>query len=368
MSETWYLPLPGTPKSKIPTPALLIDQEVLEDNISLMAQFFKKTPVKLRPHFKTHKSPLLARKQIEAGAIGMTCAKLGEADVLVEAGIESILIANEIIDPVKIEHLAQLALKSQLIVAVDQVDNLRMLSQAARKTGSVIRVVIEIDVGMKRCGVQPGEAALSLARQASQLPGLHFSGVLGYEGQAVFIPDREERSRAARQAMHMLVETANLIRQAGLPVEIVSAGGTGTYDMTGIFPGITEVEAGSYLFMDTKYRQLGLLFRCALSLLATIISVPSPSRAIIDAGMKVLTTDNGLPEVITPTGLKLTALHEEHGILEVDHTRTQLQVGERVELIPSHVCTTVNLHDRYYALCDGKLKAIWPIAGRGKSQ
>jgi D-serine deaminase-like pyridoxal phosphate-dependent protein len=368
MSETWYLPPPGTLKSQIPTPALLIDQEVLEENITLIAQFFKNYIVKLRPHFKTHKSPLLARKQIEAGAIGMTCAKLGEADVLVDAGIESILVANEIIDPVKIGRVAQLALKSQLIVAVDQADNLRMLSQATQKTGSVIHVVVEIDVGMKRCGVQPGEAALSLARLASQLPGLHFSGVLGYEGQAVLISDREKRSRAARQAMQLLVETANLIRQAGLPVEIVSAGGTGTYDLTGIFPGITEVEAGSYLFMDTKYRQLGLPFRCALTLLATVISIPTPSQAIIDAGMKVLSTDNGLPEIITPGGVTLITLHEEHGILEVDPTRTQLQVGERVELIPSHVCTTVNLHDRYYALRDDRLEAIWPITGRGKSQ
>jgi D-serine deaminase-like pyridoxal phosphate-dependent protein len=368
MSETWYLPPPGTLKSQIPTPALLIYQEVLEDNITLMAQFFKNYTAKLRPHFKTHKSPLLARKQIKAGAIGMTCAKVGEAEILVDAGIESILIANEIIDPVKIGRVAQLALKSQLIVAVDQADNLRMLSQAAQKTGSVIHVVVEIDVGMKRCGVQPGEAALSLARLASQLPGLHFSGVLGYEGQAVLISDREKRSRAARQAMQLLVETANLIRQAGLPVEIVSAGGTGTYDLTGIFPGITEVEAGSYLFMDTSYRRLGLPFRCALTLLATIISMPSTHRAIIDAGMKVLSTDNGLPEVIARTGLKLTALHEEHGILEVDPTRTQLQVGERVELIPNHVCTTVNLHDRYYALRDDRLEVIWPITGRGKSQ
>jgi len=368
MSETWYLPPPGTPKSQIPTPTLLIDQEVLEANITLMAQFFKNNTAKLRPHFKTHKSPLLAKKQIEAGAIGMTCAKLGEAEVLVEAGIESILIANEIIDPVKIERVVQLALKSQLIVAVDQADNLRMLSQAAQKTGSVINVVVEVDVGMKRCGVQPGEAALSLARLASQLPGLHFSGVLGYEGQAVLIPDREKRTRAASQAMQMLVETADLIRQAGLTVEIVSAGGTGTYDLTGIFPGITEVEAGSYPFMDTKYLQLGLPFRCALTLLATVISVPSPCRAIIDAGMKVLTTDNGLPEVIAPTGVTLSALHEEHGILEVDPAWIQLQVGERVELIPSHICTTVNLHDRYYALRNGMLEAIWPITGRGKSQ
>jgi D-serine deaminase-like pyridoxal phosphate-dependent protein len=368
MPSSYLVPEPGTEKSHLPTPALLIDSTTLEDNLSGMARFFEGKPAQLRPHFKTHKCPVLARKQIEAGAIGLTCAKLGEAEVLVEAGIDDILIANEIVDPVKITRLAELARQARLIVAVDQYDNLRQISEAALRGGSLVNIVIEVDVGLHRCGVQPGNPALALAQQAVKLDGIHFAGVLGYEGHAVFVTDAEQRARQAREAMRALVDTAELIRQAGLPVEIVSAGGTGTYDLTGAFPGVTEVEAGSYPFMDTKYRRLGLPFRCALSLLATVISTPAPDRAIMDAGLKVLTTENGLPEVISPAGVRLAALNEEHGRLEVDPAQAVLHVGDRVELLPSHVCTTVNLHDRYYVLRDGRLAEIWPISGRGKSQ
>ena len=368
MTVPYSFPEPGTLKSDLPTPALIIDLANVEDNLSLMARFFEGKPAKLRPHFKTHKCPILAHKQIQAGAIGMTCAKLGEAEVLVDAGIGDILIANQIVDPVKISRIAELARQNRLMVAIDQTDNLRQISEAAIRAGSRVNVVVEVDVGLHRCGVQPGHAALDLARRGAQSGGIHFAGLLGYEGHAVLVTDVEQRARLAREAMQALVDTAELIRQAGLPVEIVSAGGTGTYDITGTFPGVTEVEAGSYLFMDTKYRRLGLPFRNALSLLATVISTPAPNRAIIDAGLKVLTTENGLPQVASLPGATLASLSEEHGRLELDPEKAALRVGDRVELIPSHVCTTVNLHDRYYVLQEGKLAAIWPITARGKSQ
>ena len=351
----------------IPTPALVIDLDAMDFNLATMARFFADRLAKLRPHFKTHKCPILAQKQVELGAIGLTCAKLGEAEVLVRAGIPSILIANQVIDPVKITRLAELALRSQIIVAVDNPDNVRMHSAAAQQAGSVINLVVEVNVGLNRCGVQPGEAVLSLARLISQSPSLHFAGLLGYEGQTMFVTDPEQRRKNVHQAMSELVRTADLLRQAGIAVDIVSAGGTGTYDLTGAYPGVTEVEAGSYLFMDAKYHKLGLPFRCALTLLATVISVPVPGRAVIDAGMKSLTTENGLPEVVSPPGARLKALNEEHGILEVD-PQTHLQIGDSVELLPSHVCTTVNLHDQYYALRNGQLEAVWPITARGKSQ
>jgi len=191
---------------------------------------------------------------------------------------------------------------------------------------------------------------------------------MGYEGHTVTELDPARRRANVVQAMDALTGTADLIRSAGIPVEIVSAGGTGTYDMTGSFPGITEVQAGSYVFMDSSYRQLGLPFNTALTLMATVISRPSPTRAVIDAGMKVLSTDHGLPELISPAGARLMALHEEHGVLEFDPAQDDVKVGEQVEIIPSHACTTVNLHDFYYVLRDGLLEAIWDIAGRGKSQ
>ncbi len=355
-------------KSEIPTPALQIDLDRMEKNLAFMSAHFQTVPAGLRPHFKTHKSPVLARKQLEAGAIGMTCAKLGEAEILVEAGIPSILIANQIVDPAKVARLGALAKITELIIAADHPENLYAYSRAAHTAGSILHVLIEINVGLNRCGVEPGEVAVSLAKLAQSLPGLHFAGVMGYEGHTVLIADKDERVRNTCKAMALLSGTANRIRTEGLRVEIVSAGGTGTYDITARCPGITELQCGSYIFMDTAYNLLGLPFLSALSLLATVISAPAPERAIIDAGMKTITEDNGLPEVVSPSGIRLVALHEEHGILAVDPNRACLHAGDRVELLPSHVCTTVNLHEAYYALRGEQVEAIWDIPARGKCQ
>lgn len=360
-------PTPGTLKFALPTPCLLIDLPTLEANLEHMAAFYRQRPAKLRPHYKTHKCPQIAKMQLELGAIGITCAKLGEAETLVEAGITGILIANEVVDPKKIERLAELACQTYLIVAVDQADNLRQLSSAAVAAGTTLDVLVEVDVGLHRCGVRTQEQALELANLAFDLPGVIFAGVMGYEGHTVFELDRQRRAENVRQAMGKLTATAELLRSNGLRVEIVSAGGTGTFDLTGDFPGVTEIQAGSYPFMDLKYRQLGLPFQPALRLLATVISTPEPGLAIVDAGLKAITTDNGLPELLAPAGVKLLRLNEEHGILQVEPGVT-LQVGERVELLPSHVCTTVNLHDQYYVLRDGALVEVWRIEGRGKFQ
>ncbi len=229
-------------------------------------------------------------------------------------------------------------------------------------------MVIEVDVGLHRSGVQPCEPALRLAEETSHLSGIHFSGVLGYEGFTMFEVDRVLRVDHAKHAMKALVDTADLIRKTGIPVEMVSAGGTGTFDITGDYPGVTEVEAGSYVFMDIKYNQLGLAFQQSLTLLSMVTSIHTPERCIIDAGMKVLTTDNDLPEIISVPGLILQKLNEEHGIVEVDPETARPDVGMCVEIIPSHGCTTVNLHDRYYVIKNEQLVDIWEISGRGKSQ
>jgi D-serine deaminase-like pyridoxal phosphate-dependent protein len=287
-------------KEQILTPALLVDLDAMEANIADMAEFYKSRSTKLRPHFKTHKSPIIAKKQIEAGAIGITCAKLSEAEVLLDAGISSILIANQVVEPIKIMHMAQLARQNQLIVAVDSVENIHMISKLASEAGSEIDALVEVNVGLNRSGVKPGTAALDLAKLIHELPGIRFMGVLGYEGHAVLEPESEVRASRVEKAMGALVNSSKIIREAGIPVEIVSAGGTGTYDLTGDFPGITEVEAGSYLFMDTRYQNLELPFRQSVTLLATIISIPTKERAIIDSGMKSISSDNGLPIVVSP--------------------------------------------------------------------
>jgi D-serine deaminase-like pyridoxal phosphate-dependent protein len=339
----------------------------MEENLRRMADFFRGREAQLRPHAKTHKCPIIAQKQLDLGAIGITCAKLGEAEVLVEAGISDILIANQIVGRPKIARLTDLAQEANLMVAVDDPENIQSLSQAASANGVGLRVLVEVDIGMGRCGVSPGQAARNLAEQTSRSPGLSFAGLMGYEGHLVFVPSLKERTRRCQEAMALLLETRDLIERSGLPVSVVSGGGTGTYAITGALSGITEVQAGSYLFMDGRYRGIEGLddFDIALTLLTTVISRPNEKRAIIDAGMKAVTHEFGLPTVKGQAGAKLIALAEEHGIIQFEEPDNQLKVGDKIELIPSHGCTTINLHDFYYAIRHSVLEAIWPIAGRG---
>jgi D-serine deaminase-like pyridoxal phosphate-dependent protein len=339
----------------------------MEANLERMADFFRHRQAKLRPHAKTHKSPLIARKQLDLGALGITCAKLGEAEVMAEAGIRDLLIANQIVGSAKISRLIELAEDAQVMVAADDPDNVRALSRAASAGGVKIRVLVEVDLGMGRCGVQPGQPALTLAQDIERCPGLTFAGLMGYEGHLVFLSSLQERTQRCQEAMGLLLETKELIERSGLPVENLSGGGTGTYAITGRIPGITEVQAGSYLFLDTKYRGIEGLddFYCALTVLTTVISHPEKGRVIVDAGRKAVSQDFGLPEVKDSPGAKLTSLAEEHGIIHLEEPNERIAVGDKIELIVSHCCTTINLHDRYFAMRNGCLEAVWPIAARG---
>lgn len=350
-------------KWQLDTPALCLDAGALERNIARMAAFLADKPARLRPHAKTHKCPTIAWMQMRAGAIGITCAKVGEAEAMVRAGIPDVLIANEVVGDDKIARLMNLAAMADMMVAVDDLGNARALSEAATARGVTLRFLIEVDVGMGRCGVAPGEETLNLARQASTLPGLRFAGLMGYEGHAVMVPDWAERTRAAHKSMAQLIATRDLLASNGLPVGIVSGGGTGTYAITGVYEGVTEIQAGSYATMDAKYRSVGLDFEEALSVVARVISVRGDT-AIIDAGMKTVTHEFGLPELSRPAGWRLARLSEEHGTL-VREGGEPLQRGDRVEMIPSHGCTTINLHDAYHVIRDGRFEGLWPIAARG---
>ncbi len=355
----------GLRQDELDTPTLCLDADKLDRNIAGMAAFLRDKPAKLRPHFKTHKSPVIAWKQLAAGAIGITCAKLGEAEVLAQAGIQEILIANQIIGADKIARLVQLAGYTHVTVAVEDADHAAELSAAACGKGIRLRVILEVDTGMGRCGVLPGQPALELAQRMVQLPGLDFRGMMGYEGHAVMIVDRAERRRVAEEALARLVATRDLLLQNNIPVEIVSAGGSGTYEITARYAGITELECGSYATMDAKYRSVGLAFEQALTLVARVISVRGSDHAVIDAGIKALTTDFGLPQVVHPTGWALVRLSEEHGVL-ARQGGAPLARGDRVEIVPSHGCTTINLHDAYTVLRGGVVEAVWPVAGRGR--
>lgn len=361
----------GSSKFDIDTPALLIDLEKMEYNIAKMADFFKGKKTNLRPHIKTHKSPVLAHKQIEAGAIGITCQKLGEAEVMTRAGIRDIFISNEIVGVQKIKRLVNLRKSTNIKVAIDNYENAKNISNAAREKGVKLGVLIELNIGMNRCGVSPGETALKLVQEINKLEGLEFLGLMGYEGHTVFIESYEKRECEAKKAIKLVNNTNKLFEKNGIRCKIVSCGGTGTYSITSSCPGVTEIEAGSYITMDTRYNTIegiGGEFKQTLSVLTTVISKPTDDRAILDVGMKGISKEFGFPQIKSDkVKAELYKLSEEHGFVKLlDPSDKWLNVGEKIELIPSHGCTTINLHDKYYGIRDGIVEIVIPIEARGK--
>jgi D-serine deaminase-like pyridoxal phosphate-dependent protein len=359
----------GLPLAAIDTPALVIDLEAMEDNIVRMGTYFATRPSKLRPHFKTHKCPILAHKQLAAGAVGVACAKVEEAEVLVAGGVlHNILIANQVVTRTKIFKLMGLNRHAEVMVCVDDSGNVAELAEAAQTFGVEIGVFVEVNVGMNRCGVDTAQAALALVRQVSNSKGLRFVGLQGYEGHDVKIVDLAQRQAAARRDIQRLIETREYIERSGIQVQLVDAGGTGTYNITGEIPGIDEIQAGSYLFGDVSY--LGVLedFRPSLSVLSTVVSRPARDRIITDMGLKAASTDQTLPQPVEVPGVQVRKLAEEHCYLAVDDPANELSVGDRIAFLPGHVCTTVNLHDRYYGVRNGLVEVVWEIAARGKSR
>jgi len=354
-------------KEELETPALLIDLDLLEYNIASMAKSFSSQKTKLRPHFKTHKCPIISHKQINAGAKGITCAKLGEAETLVFAGIKDVLIANTIVQPSKIIRLANLAHgDTKISVATDNLQNIESLSEAAITIGSTLHVLVEVDIGMERCGVNTPEEVLLLAQKIIKAKGLKFEGIQAYEGHLVQNTDIDTRRQGVLIAADKLKKIKEFIERNGITINQVSGGGTGTYNLTGNNLIWTEVQAGSYIFMDTIYERLGLKFKNALSILATVIHKRS-GMAVTDAGLKVCSTENGSPRVKYYPELKFyDELSEEHGTI-VD-PKDELTYLQKLEYIPSHCCTTVNLHDFFYCIRNDNLECVWPILARGKSQ
>jgi D-serine deaminase-like pyridoxal phosphate-dependent protein len=363
----------GMDVAAVDTPALVIDMDAMEHNLRTMADFFKDKPANLRPHAKTHKSATIAQKQIAHGAVGITCAKLGEAEIMAEAGVTDVLIANQIIGPVKIPRLVALCHHTRVTVAADSPENLRDLSRAAEAQGVTLDVLVEVNTGMNRCGVDPGEPAVRLAQFAADLPGLRFRGIQAYEGHLVGVQELSARTERVHAAMEPIVATRRAIEASGLPVEIVTGGGTGTFMVTGAIEGFDEVQAGSYIFMDTMYTGVsgvGERFKQALSVHATVISRPVPERVILDTGRKTVGIDHGTPALKGyPEGVTFRGFSEEHTtLIAAEGPARDLRPGDRVEVVPGHVCTTVNLYDQYVCVRGGKVEALWPIGARGRSQ
>lgn len=361
-------------REALDTPCLVVDEEILQRNIESMAAFARQHGVAVRPHQKTHKTAEIARMQREAGAIGFTCAKLGEAEALAEAGVlDDVLLAYQIVGDQKLRRLVALMDRARVAVAVDGVAGAEALSTACRDAGKTLDVLIEINTGLDRAGTLPGEPALRLAREIVQMPGLRLRGIMTHEGHVARVKDATELEPIAKAAGAAMVATADLLRGNGIAVETVSVGSTPAAWYTPTVPGITEMRPGTYVFNDNSAFRFGRVGvdGCALHILATVISRPAPDRAVIDAGSKTLTMDPpqgriGHGYVVEYPEATIARLSEEHGVLILPPSAQGMRVGERIEIIPNHVCPCVNLQDEMFVVRDGDVVDRWAIIARGK--
>jgi len=366
----------GRPVDEIETPALLLDLDKFQWNIEKMFRFAKDAGVNVRPHAKTFKAATIGNKLLEAGAIGLMTQKLSEAEALLHSGLlygdKNILVSQELADPAKIETLVGMNVamsEGKVLTSIENILEAELLSDAALRWGVKQHVVIEMSQG--RCGTPPGKPTVDLAKKATNLRGLEFRGIYGYENPV--------EKTVALERDRITVETANMIREAGMDVEIVSAGSTGTYEVTGTYPGITEIEPGSFVFGVSPegtgygFRTVNdVYFKPSLTVLTQIIGANFPDRIVTDAGLKVMSSGFGAPQVKVGDDLldcESVSLSEEHGTIrfkEGSEERLRLKWGQKLEYVPSHCCTTVAQHDNIYVIKDGRLAAVWPVTARGK--
>ncbi len=361
----------------LPTPALLIDEAALERNLRKMAAHAASKKIGLRPHVKTHKCPILARKQIALGALGVCAAKVSEAEVMVDAGIGSVLITSPLASTDKYERVVALAQRASGVqVVVDAIGAVNAFGAAAAAAGLTLGVLIDLDTGTRRTGIAPGEPALALARAISAAKHLRFDGLQAYSGHVMHIVGREERKKKSLESLAGALDTKALLERNGIAVKTLTGGGTGTYDIDCDALGMTDLQVGSYLFMDVQYRMIGDAdgevfdtFEPALSVLATAISQPVPQLITIDAGFKAFAHEpEAKPQFKDRAGLTYFYGGDEHGICAFSSEARTLALGEKAELIVSHCDPTVNLYDAYHVVRDGMVRELWPITARGKSQ
>jgi len=358
----------GRPVEELDTPALLIDLDAFEHNLAYLSSEIAAAGIAWRPHAKGHKCPAIAHKELAAGAIGVTCAKLGEAEVMAVNGVHDILVANQIVGPIKARRLAALCAHADVIVAVDSIENGREISAAGKAFGTRPRVIVEVNVGMDRSGTMPGDETVALSQQLAELDGIRYVGLMGYEGHGMAVTDPEARKTTIETAVRLLVETAEACRSAGLPVDIVSASGTGTFQTAVANKGITEVQAGGGLFGDAFYRDLGVPVKPALLVLTQVISRPAPNRIIIDSGRKTTDPSSRAPTARDLDGVVSLAFSAEHGNFKLDHPTETPRIGDRMLLEIGYHDQTTHLHDVLFGVRNGLVETIWPVAGRGRLQ
>jgi D-serine deaminase-like pyridoxal phosphate-dependent protein len=358
---------------ELSTPVLTVDLDALERNLGRVADLCRRQSVGLRPHTKTHKSVEVSRLQMAQGAVGLTVAKVGEAEVMAAAGFDDILVAFPIMGAEKLRRLAAIARTRRLLVSLDSESAAQELSRAAAAQNVTIGVLVEFDAGGRRCGLDPGPDLVVLAKAIEKLPGLKFRGLMSYFGNVWGTP---EQRRAEAEHVAMLVTRAlAAFRAEQMPVEIVSGGSTPSAEFAHLIPGLTEIRPGTYAYNDlnTYYQGACSLEDCAVRVVATVVSTAVPGRAIIDAGSKTLTSDllgsgpkSGYGYIVEAPDVPVIKLNEEHGYLDITQTKHAFQVGDVVTVIPNHVCVTVNMHDEIVTLRQGEAVGCWKVAARGK--
>jgi D-serine deaminase-like pyridoxal phosphate-dependent protein len=363
-------PPPGMRIEEVDTPALLLDLDAFERNLRRLHTTLLGRTVRVRPHAKSHKCPQIALRQIALGAVGVCCQKVSEARALVQGGVRDVLIANEVVGAAKLQRLAELGREAQVGVCVDDAANVRELAAAVKAAGSNLDVYVELDVGARRCGVEPGKPALALA-QAVADAGLRFAGIHAYQGAAQHLRTPAERTAAIGKAVELVQATVGLLRKAGLDPEIVTGAGTGTYLLEAGSGVYNEIQPGSYVFMDADYgRNLGddglpvHEFEQSLFILATVMSRPIRERAVVDVGLKAHSVDSGMPTVSGVEGARYARASDEHGVIELAGP-ADLRLGQKVRLVPGHCDPTVNLYDWLVCYRGERVEELWPVSARG---
>ncbi|MBX7103337.1 MAG: DSD1 family PLP-dependent enzyme [Gemmataceae bacterium] len=358
----------GMSIDQIDTPALVIDLEAYERNLDRMAGKLHGSPVRLRAHAKTHKCAIIARHQMARGAVGVCCQKVAEAEALIHAGVNNVLVSNQIVSPQKIARLVALAKQATVAVCVDHPANVRDLGRAAASADVRLPVLVEVDIGAGRCGTAPGQPTVDLARAIAAEPSLRFAGIQAYHGKAQHIYALADRRAAIEASVMLTRQTVGHLKAAGFNSPTVTGAGTGTYELelaSGIY---NELQAGSYVFMDVDYAKVEGSpheFEHALFVLCQVMSRPTPDRAVVDAGLKAHSVDSGLPRVHGRPDIEFVGASDEHGTLKLRDPAAAPALGDLLRLIPGHCDPTVNLYDWYVCIRKNKVEALWPIIARG---
>lgn len=364
----------GLTKANIPTPALLVDLDMFESNVKVMAEHCRKSGRGFRPHAKTHKCPEIAKRQMAAGALGICAATVPEAEALVAAGITGVLLTSPIVEPAKIARMIALVKReTTTMLSVGDPLEVELLSQAAAAAGVDVEVLVDVDIGDRRTGIPPGQPALELAQLIAKHKRLHIRGVQSYAGHASHVVGWEAREKSSREAMGKSVATRELLNKSGFDADILSGGSTGTYNIDSTIDGVTELQVGSYIFMDIDYRRIGgkasgenyADFQHSLTVLATVVNATHADRVSVDAGTKAIdTTTNWKPEAKGWPGLTYNRGGDEFGLLTLEPGANLPKIRDRIEFIVPHCDPNVNLYDRIFAMRGDKVEAIWPIAAR----